>query len=82
MAPDVSSPSVNERKPAPPFPEVLDDVQDMTPVAAQTVELPHGKYIAGLQPVQGFGQLTAFGRGTADTVIDRGPGLGRRPGGQ
>jgi hypothetical protein len=32
----------------------------VTGVAPQTVELPHCEYVAGLQPVQGFGQLRAF----------------------
>lgn len=68
MGPVLSNPSVSDRKPAPRSPDLLDDVQDVPSVASQTIELPHGGYVTGLQPVQGVGELRAFHRGRADAA--------------
>ena len=46
----------------------------MAGVAPQAVQLPHSEYVAGLQPVQGSGELRALDRGSADAVVGEGPG--------
>jgi hypothetical protein len=42
-------------------------------VASQTVELPHGEHVTGLQPLHGLGELRAFRRGPADAVVGKDP---------
>ena len=61
------------------FPDILDDVQDVPRVASQAIELPHREYITGFQPVEGFGKLRTFLRGSADAIVGKGPGCAGGP---
>lgn len=73
IGPVVSSPSVREPETRSPFPDVLDNVQDVPGVAPQSVELPDCEHVSSFNPVQGLGELRTLYRGSTDASVGKCP---------
>lgn len=59
-------------EPCSPFSDLLDKVPRRARCCVPIGRASNNEYVAGLQAIQGLGQLRTFGCGSADTFVDKG----------